>query len=286
MPFITFPAAGKLAGLAAMLEYLGYATDDRTIAREMEAPYLFAHENGYYRAGAQLYSPPWLNLYLHPRGYHMDEMTLPAEDIPQQLRSLPTAMLSMRIAKAVRHPVVYLGYESRRYRFSNIKRADSPEPDDFSLTSAMLKNRLEDTVTLYTLKQCPPCPVDFVPLLCNSLDVLKTYLHDLLAVRSKIVTLEELQLLYEPLFRALMRDLLPLVPFLDDVRLAEELRYLQHDYRHIFTYNSPSAVHLSERLPKSSITLCLTWLYEDIVDRLYALGADDALMASRLSIFS
>lgn len=286
MKFITFPASGILAGVAAMLDCLGYTTDDRTIALGMEAPYLFVQEDGHYRTGARLYTSPWINLFLHPRGYHMDTITLPAGDIPRQLRSLPTAMLSMKIAKDVRHPVVYLGYEAGRYRFSNIKRADSPEPDDISLTSAMLKKRLEETVKLHTLTSCPPCSVDFVPLLCNSLDVLKSYHQDILAIRRKSVTLAELHCLHEPIFRALMKDLLPLILLTEDSSLAEGLRCLQHDYRHIFTQNSPQVVLLSERLPRTPITLCLSWLYEDIVDRLYALGADDALLEGRLTLIS
>lgn len=285
MKYLTFNGAEILAGLANMLECMGHSTDDRAIALGLEAPFLVLHQDGHYRAGLRLHEPEWLNLYLHPRGFHMEKMTLPVDEVPAALRRLPTAMLTLSPGTEKKARVVHIGYTDGRFHFVNVKRTSSPAPDAFSLTSAMLKRRLVGDVMLYTIKKCPAEQVDFIPLLCNSLEVLKAYYVDLMAVRNRTVTRDELHMLHEPLFRALMQDLPPLVALTEDERLAEELRYLRHDYRHVFTCNSPNAVLLSEHLPKRSLHQCLTWLHEDIVDRLYALGADDELMESRLSLF-
>lgn len=71
-----------------------------------------------------------------------------------------------------------------------------------------------------------------------------------------------------------MQDLLPLIPLTEDFELAEELRPLNHDYRHIVTLNSPEYIVLNETLPKTPIITCINWLRENVIDRLYALEPD------------
>lgn len=283
MSYITFTGAGKLAALAAMLDRMGHQTNDQAVALGMEAPYLFIRENGCYHVGSSLYQPRWLDLYLRPRGFHLHKETIPSSDVPARLRSLQTAMLPMRSDNGAYHPVVFDQYVNRRYEFINIKSAASPEPDMVSMSSATLRRRLNDETTLYTLESCVPEPVDFIPLLFASLENLSPYIKDMLAARRRTVTREELHLLNKQLFRPLMHDLRPMAAMIGDFTLAEELRLLEHDHRHIFTMNSPSAMPLHERLPKGSIVQCLTWYYEDIVDRLYALGADDDMMSPWLT---
>jgi len=274
MKYISFPGAGRLAGLANMLECLGINTEDHEIARAMELPYLFVHEDGQYYAGARLFQPKWLNLYLHPIGYHMMEQDIPSGEICAFLRSAPTAMLSLRVSKENVHPVVFTGYTNGRYLFTNIKAGNSQEPDTLSLSAAMLRNRLPSTVTVSTLSACTPQPTDLQPLLLKSLANLSKYRHDVLSARLQTVSREELAIVKDRLFRALMQDLLPLIPLTEDFELAEELRLLNHDYRHIVTLNSPEYIVLNETLPKTPIITCINWLRENVIDRLYALEPD------------
>lgn len=278
MKTITFTAAGMVTCLANMLECYDVEAEGAEIALGMEAPYLFLHEDGQYYAGSRLYRPKWLNLYLLPRGFRMEEICLPRDSIPAFLRPLRTAILPLHIDKAGSHPVVFTGYASGRYSFVNIKQADAPEPATFSLTTAALKRRLAENTTVFTLENCPPQRVDFIPYLLTSLRNLDRYWTEFLRIHPQTVSRAELGALRTPFLRALMQDMQPMAALIGDFTLAEELRHLNHDYRHIFTHNSPDTVPLYEKLPKSSVKKCILWLKEDIIDRLYELGATDELV--------
>lgn len=269
MKYITFTASGVLAGLANMLEHFGIDTEDYTIALGMDAPFLFLREGGHYLAGSKLYHPRWLDLYLRPRGFHMSEITLPKEEVAALLRSQKTAMLPITVTNGNTHPVVFTRYSDGRYEFVNIKRPNAAEPNAISLSSAMLKRRLADQVTIYTLESCPPQSVDFLPLLQASLQNLDAYLNDVGQALHCTVTRQELRSMHTPLFRALMQDMHPMAALIGDFTLAEELRQLNHDYRHIFTRNSPPTIELYEKLPRSSIRKCVAWLKENINDQIH-----------------
>lgn len=269
---ITFPGGGMLAGIATMLELLGFEATDQSIALGMEAPYLFVHTEEGYKTGASLNKPQWLNLYLHPRGYHLSCKTLEKKDVGTFLRTHFPALLRINIQPGVTHPAVFCGYENSRYNFINVKAISSTEPDTFSISAATLRRRLDDETTIYTLMPCAAENVDFLPLLRSSLDTLNIYLADVLSARQKEMSFSEFSELRAPLFRALMQDLHPMMLLIGDDLLAEALRKLNHHYRHVFTLNSSDAVALDERLPKKLIIQCVEWLKENIRDRIYELG--------------
>lgn len=281
MKFITFAGAGMLAGLAMMLESYGYDVTDREIACGMEAPYLFAHDQEGYKAGAMLYRPAWLNLYLRPMGLCMLETRLDRQEVCAYLRAHAPAMLMVTVARGVAHPVVFTGYREGRYAFDNIRAASSAEPGCFSFTAATLKRRIAEAVTVYHLEKCSPQRTDFIPLLFASLENLDRYQGQLLAVRQRTMTRQAFDALHTPLFRALMQDIMPLIQLNGDDVLAEELRLLRHDYRHVFVHDDGQPIALDEHLPRHSIKKCILWLKEDIVDRIHQL-ADDDLAIERL----
>lgn len=280
MKYIHFEAAGVLAGLANMLEHLGHDTEDYKIAFGMDAPWLFLHEGDAYLAGHQLYTPRYLNLYLKPNGFCMAEVALPKAEAAAFLRKQQTAMLRLCVEKGNVHPVVFIGYEGGRYLFNNIKTEDSREPELLSLSSQMLLRRLEEQVSIYTLESCPPEPVDFLPLMIASLRNLADYEAALMAACTRTVTRQEFNALRMPLLRALMVDVRPMALLLKQPVLAVELRLLHHDYQHVFTRLSPPTVPLWERLPRSSIRKCISWLRENVIDRMYDHGATDEMVAS------
>lgn len=278
MKYITFPAAGKLTALAIMLECFGHDTDDQTIALHMRAPWLFVKEDDRYLAGSSLYQPRWLDLYLTPHGFHMTEISLPKDHVPAFLRSVRTAMLPLKVTQDQTHPVVFTGSQGGRYLFCNVKQQASSEPDNISLTTAMLKRRLTEIVSVSSLEECQPATVDFVPLLLESINNLTHYQHDVLQALKKTVTRDEFQMLSKQLFRALMQDALPMAQLGEDFDLTNELLLLNHDYRHVFTRNSPCSVTLVEKIPRGSVRKCVSWLREDIIDQLYLHGlSDDAV---------
>lgn len=275
MKYIHFEASGMLAGLAAMLECCGHDTEDELIALSMDAPWLFLKEGNAYIAGQGLYSPKWMNLYLLPLGFRLTETHLPKEDVPGFLRVHHPALLPLSIDRGVHHPVVCTSYDGGRYCFVNVKTEHSPEPDQLSLSRQMLLRRLDDQVAVLTLDKCPPENVDFVPLLVRSLHTLVDYERDIMNACAQTVTRETLTALRTPLLRALMIDMLPMAQLLHEETLYEELRLLNHDYRHVFIPSSPETVELWERLSRSSIRRCLVWMRENIVDRLYDHGLTD-----------
>lgn len=275
MKYMTLPITRIPTGVAIMLGQLGHDADDLTIILGMKAPWLFMKEGNRYLAGAALFQPRYLNLYLVPHGFRMTEATLTKEEVPAYLRAHGTAMLPLAVAKGISHPVVFAGYKGGRYGFINIKSVGSDEPDTLSLTAAMLQHRLEEQLTVFTLEGCPPQEVGFIPLLSQSLDNLTAYQADVLAALKQTVTRETLRGLGTRLFSALLQDMLPMAVLIGDPELTEGLRLLNHDYRHIFTHNSPEAVQLEERLPRSAIRECISWLHEDMVDQLCECGMTD-----------
>lgn len=276
MKYVHFEASGILAGLAALLECCGHDTEDFQIALGMDAPWLFMKEGDNYIAGRGLYTPRWMNLYLLPLGFCLNQKALSREDVPGFLRQHHPSLLQISIDRGIHHPAVFTVYESNRYNFLNVKTEFSPEPCQLSLSRPMLLRRLEDPVSVLWLEKCSPEAVDFVPLLVSSLQTLKDYEHDIMKACARTVTRQELEELRTPLLRALMIDMLPMAQLLHQSTLHEELRQLRHDYRHIFTPNSPTSVELWQRLPRSSIRQCLAWMRENIIDRLYDHGLTGA----------
>ncbi len=275
MKYIHFETSGMLAGLAAMLERCDHNTEDYWIALGMDAPWLFLKEGDQFIAGQGLYTPRWMNLYLRPLGFRLVKTTLPKDVVPAFLRQHQPAMLVLSIDRGICHPVVCTGYENSRYSFINVKTEDSHEPDQLSLSRPMLLRRLDDHVSMLTLEKCPPETVDFTPLLAASLQALTVYERTLMKVCTQPITRAELHELRTPLLRSLMVDMLPMAQLLHQETFYEELRMLNHDYRHIFTRNTPETVELRDRLPRSSIRQCLAWMRENIVDRLHDHGLTD-----------
>lgn len=275
MKYVHFEASGMLAGLATMLEYCGCDTEDYQIAFGMNAPWLFLRDNDHFIAGQGLYTPRWMNLYLQSLGFRLLATTLPKEEVPAFLRLHHPAMLRLSFDHGNCHPAVCTAYESSRYHFANVKAQASPEADALSLSRSMLLRRLDATVNILALESRPAESADFIPLLVQSLHTLTAYEHAILEACTRTVTREDLNALRTPLLRALLVDMLPMALLLQEPVLYEELRLLNHDYRHIFTQNTPATVELWDRLPRNSIRECLAWLRENIVDRLYDLGLTD-----------
>lgn len=278
MKYMTLKSAERLTGLANMLEILGHDTEDHLIAKGMEAPYLFVRDNTGYRAGSKLYRPEWLNLYLIPRGFRMEEKLVPPSEACGYLRANSPAMLLLNVGKGVARPVVCTGYSDGKYTFINIKPQIAPDADTFTLTAPTLKRRLTEAIVISTLQPCTPESVDLLTPMMQSLVALDAYSVDVIKLFQHSISQHEFMHIRENLLRPLMQDLLPLTPFTDDFILAEELRLLNHDYRHIFPCNERGDVMLSTQLPRNSIRKCITWLQEDILDRLHALGATDEMI--------
>ena len=269
-----FPSHTMLRALVELLRLNGHATTEAAIARGMEAHRLFLHSGGRYLTGASFYRPEWLNLYLHPQGFHLAEHALPKAETGVFFRSHAPCMLRLMVAPNVQRVIVYTGHAAGKYQFAVCPRPDEAAPPTMALSTDGLLRRLPDTATIYTLEQCTPAPVDFLPLMAESLRTLRAYKRELLRTCERVVTREDMAELHPRLFRALLVDGLPMAALAGDEQLLAELEALHHDYRHLFIAGE-QANRISDRVPVSRLRAVLGWLQENLVDRMYELGASD-----------
>lgn len=278
MKLVTIRNSRMLAGIANMLECHGFETDDRSIALGMEAPYLFLRENGCFVAGASLFVPRYINLYLHSIGFHLERIALPKDEVLPFLRNSRTALLpllNLKETPPTLKPVVFSGIQRGRFIFTNLKPEYAKEPDSFSYTTPMLLSRLTDSVKIYTLTPIPPEPADFLPYLAESLRNIATFGADFQEIAQRRVTREEYEQLKKTHLHALMHDLEPMAAIGHDSQLYNELKLLNHLHSYVFLRFSPERVSLKPKLPMRYVQNAVTWLQEDIIDRLYAHGASD-----------
>ena len=278
MKLVTIRNSRMLAGIANMLECYGIDTDDRSIALGMEAPYLFLRENGCYIAGASLFVPKYINLYLHSIGFHLDQISLPKDELIAFLRSSKTALLPLINPKEESvslKPVVFTGIQRGRFTFTNLKPAYVREPDTFSYTTPMLLAHLAEQTKVYVLSIVPPKPADFLPYLAESLHNTAAFLVDFQKIIQRRVTREEYEELKRTHLRALMHDLVPMAAIGNDSQLYNELKLLNHLHSYVFLRFSPQLVSIKPKLPLRYVQNAINWLQEDIADRLYTHGASD-----------
>ena len=65
MKYMTFNSSCSFAGIANMLERMGYAYEDYQVAAGMELPYIVARDNGGYIAGAMLQEKKYFDIFLY-----------------------------------------------------------------------------------------------------------------------------------------------------------------------------------------------------------------------------
>lgn len=279
MKYVTLEAGTFLAGVANMLSLYGIDSTDAAIALDMEAPFLLLLDENGYTAGTGLYQPQHVNRYLHPLGFHMSEHCIPQAEFAAFLRTRRCAMLTLNVTGTARRMVVFTGYADRKYNFINLKQRYSAEPESLSYSSVALKNRLDAEVTVYTLEECTPEAVDFLHLLQHVLETIQTCRKELKACPAR-VTQEEFTALDQRLFRPLMLDLPPVIKLLNDESFLEEALVMNQDYRHMLIRDFGQDIILQDKLPLASALLCLQYLHEIILDRMYDFGADDELLES------
>ena len=277
MKLVTIRHSRMLAGIANMLECLGHDTDDRTIALNMEAPYLFLQGKEGYIAGTALLRPEWINLYLHSIGFHLGQLTIPQKDVAASLRTRQTAMLAICPSKdsSATHPVVYTGLARGRFVLCSFH---PPLPQIYSFTAPQLLSHLPDKCTVYTLDAVPPESTDYLPYLGSSLENLRSFWQEFQQIQTRCVTRSEYQALQKSHLGALLHHLLPLLELTNDQILINELKIAGYFYESVFTENRPERLLLRDHIPETFVKNCVHWLMEDISDRMYELGASDDLV--------
>lgn len=249
MKYMTFNSSCAYAGVANMLERLGVETDDRTIALEMRLPYLFAYENGAYLAGPMLQSADWFNLYLHPRGFHMEETTLPSDRLADYLIQQETAMLGLQMGDHEKHAVVYMGYETGRFLFLNNQWENDPAPASVSFTEEELQARSGAASRVATLKKVQPEETDLAGRIRRSPDVIRRNLAEIRSLCGRAQTVAALRSELNRLFRPLLLDGITMLELLGGEELARQFSAVQSRLLGALRQNAETVVRLGDKLP-------------------------------------
>lgn len=254
--------------LQTLLPLYGIEASERDILQAIEAPYLFLRRADRFLAGASLFTPDGLFLYLLPRGLQLTTQQLPKKAVRAFLQAHAPALLTLPERRAL----IVSRCEGNRV----ILAAPGDQSSERVITFPTLLRKLPEECTVLTLEPCPPEQPDIISLMCESIRTLAAYRRELAEKLSLTVTRQDMQALH-PLFRPLMVDF-PLVAHLySDTDLALLLLDLTHTYRHLFIIGEQE-IHLADYLPQKSIDRATLWLQELILDRLYELGAPDSTL--------
>ncbi|MCM1190301.1 MAG: hypothetical protein NC541_13525 [bacterium] len=268
MKYMTFRSSCSYAGVANMLEYYGFDTEDRQIALDMKLPFLFSCQDSVYCAGPMLQTADWFNLYLKPRGFCMTETQVAREEAGRFLRTVSCGMLGLTVTPQSRHAVVYTGMSAEKYRFLNNKRQHAPEPETLLFTEEELSLRLHETVMIATLSQIPPQPVEMTSRFQESRRVLCRLKQDLLDFCSKERTPAELTEGRDRLFRAILLDAVTMLELIGEQPLLETLLLLQRQFTDALREGTPQT--LCERLSMGALTGAIDGYGEMIKGRIFS----------------
>ena len=107
MKYMTFNSSCSFAGIANMLERMGYAYEDYQVAAGMELPYIVARDNGGYIAGAMLQEKKYFDIFLKKIGYELTEEKISRQKVFSYLKETKScAMLGIKIDEKHKHAVV------------------------------------------------------------------------------------------------------------------------------------------------------------------------------------
>ena len=257
MDYISFPTA-----FTGLLKQHNHTASSADILLAMEAPYLFLKRDGRYIAGTGFLTPEWLHLYLRPLGLQLTKHPLARSELGNFLKCNSPAILQL---------------DEQRFLLVTSRSGQRICLVEKYTTLPTLLKHSPDQVCAYTLDACTPAATDYRSLLAESAQTLPTYAKDIRPLLDLTVTREDMHKLHPQYFRALMVGIPNLVQFYPDEMLQEHLRLLHHTYQHLFTIGVEKA-DLRERISKRPLFTALIWLRENILDRLYTLGASDELL--------
>ena len=230
MRYMHFNSSCSYAGLANILAFYGYETEDAEIALAIGLPYLlwYEEETKTYLAGAMLQSKEWFDLYLKPRGFQFQEKLVNAKEAVEQLQK--GMMLGMQVSPQSKHAVVFLEKAEAHYIFLNNKKEASPEEERLILTQKELLERLPENVMLGLVERCARNEVDIGFYLEQSLLNWERLRQEIQEFVQRETEPQELGQAMNRLFRPLLVDALAMMELLEEKELAENLKLLQEDF--------------------------------------------------------
>lgn len=225
MKYMHFRASCSYAGLANLLELAGVDTEDSRIALEMKLPYLFAKEGGGFVAGPMLQGAQWMDLWLRPRGFALEEQTVPKHALCSALRPGGPAMLGIKTPYG-KHAVVFTGFDGV-WHFRNPTAEKSGERTELALTEAALLAAADDETVVGRLRHAVPAPVGMRPLLERSAEILLENAAQIAAFSAEAHAPERYTAELDRLFRPLLLDGITMLALVGEDALAGTLQQLQ-----------------------------------------------------------
>ena len=230
MKYITFNSACSYAGVANMLMQFGVDTDDRTIALDMGLPFLFSREEDGFAAGPMLQSARWFNLYLHPRGFHMEEKQIPASLVPDYIKKERTAMLGVRMEHGGKHALTYDGYSENGLRFLNNKWQQEDAVDVLILSEQELTGRIDNPCMVATLQKITPAKADIETEMAKSINILDENLLEIEKTAAIAQPAAALRRQLNTLFRPLLLDGITMLDLLGATDLHGKFATIQQAF--------------------------------------------------------
>lgn len=222
-----FNSSCSYAGLANLLELLDYNTEDYKIALAMDLPCFIKYDSKTktYVAGAILQSKEWFNLYLKPRGFCYNEVSLLRKEAINNLHF--GTMLGIRISDNQKHAVIFIKKKEEDYYFLNNKRENSQEKDVIKISKCNLLNSLPNEVVMGYITKYQAEKINIVPYYNDAIltwEKLQSDIQKFIKVEQSPKSLRESM---NRLFRPLLVDELAMLELLDKKELVNDLKTLQ-----------------------------------------------------------
>ena len=232
-----FNSSCSYAGLANMLSFYGFDTEDYEIALAIGLPYLLYYEEKtqMYQAGAMLQSKEWFDLYLNPIGFCFQEQFVSKKEVAERVRK--GMMLGMQVSPQSKHAVVFLEKIGENYLFLNNKKETSSEEEKLILTKEELGKRLPEEVMLGFIEPCERKEVKLIPYLEQSLLNWEKLKQEIQEYIQKKVEPQELRQAMNRLFRPILVDSMAMMELLRETELAERLNILQGKFLRVVRKN-------------------------------------------------
>ncbi len=249
MKYMTFNSSCSFAGVANMLERKGIDAEDYEIARGMELPYIVVENDCGYMAGAMLQEKKFFDIYLKKTGYELVEEQAGRQEVFSLLRDKDCAMLGIRVDENHKHAVVYTGADADgKLVFINNRHEKSDEPCEIRLGRQELLGRLDECVTVASLKPYSGEMVNPVPFMEASLGCLDRLCERIIQFSSKPQTRENIRKTVDTLFRPLLLDSVAMMELLAADEMVRDIKKLQKSYIDVAFRNEAEQAVLSDYL--------------------------------------
>lgn len=270
--YMTFNRSCSYAGIANLLEEHNIHYEDYEIVQALSIPYLFQYlpKEDRYVAGPMIQSYPWFNYFLNSLGFDLVEEWFNPEGVITNLNEgNKRYMFSLKINpdSNLGHAVLFEGKENESYRFLNLKRKNSIEPDYYVFSEQEVINRLAPNVLMgYLVKIEKPIPFDLADDLKISLKNLDNYqkaLNKFCSKQQDVPTLIETR---DTLFAPLMLDFFSMMEIIGEIELVNDIELLRTNYMNLMKENRP--LLLANELPWEDLNNIIS-RYRKVIQNYY-----------------